>query len=1373
MKKVLAILTTFIVCIGAALPILPKVLAEESVYIATQAQIYENLEKVGWRNDGTGASTVRYSGSERDAGVFNAKDFIFDFTLNLSAANPAQAILVKIRHNKLKSSGTGYMLRLSKANAVFNRYNDNDWGTTKVAETPVDFGKDVKVRIAANGENLWVEFDGVKAFEVNNAYNESGTVWFMHSDAVGAEFPDEFAVISKASAKKYDLEYLEDIVYLATHQEMLANLNGNGWRLENNTAIATLDYIDAKIVTAKDFVFDFTLDLSKADDNQAVIYKIRHNKLKNNGTGYQLRIAKKNAVLQKFNDNNWNTTKISETAADFSKPVKVRIVGNGANLWISFDGENVFELNDAYADEGPIWVIHSNVGTNDFAVMSDISAKKYSKPALDETGNPEIPGEPELSDELKALDGKGFVIKDGTAVTTAEYIDAEMPANKDFIFDFTLNMSKAPNNDAAIIYKLRHSKGKDNGTGYQLRVTANNITVSKYNDNDWNVTKLNDIPADFTKDTRVRIVGCGQKIWIALDGVRAYELDNAYDGEGSIWIIHSVINDVPDFAVMSNISLSEYDEEKANSGISNPGDDPIYVALKKDGWTVNGNMAVSDGKFVDANIGTAKNFILDFYLDLSKATDDLAVVYKLRHNKEKDYGTGYMLRVSKSAVALSKYNDNNWNTTKIGEMPANFNKNAKVRIAANEKRIWISVDGTVLFDIKDAYNKEGPLWVLHSVANPPDFATMSNITLRPYNDADANEGIVTADNDPVYMSLKQNGWTVNEYTAVSNSVFSDAELATVKDFILDFNLDLSKAPNDDLAVVYKLRHNKEKDNGTGYMLRMTKNTIALSKYNDKDWGTVRVANAPVDFSKERPVRVVANGKSLWVAVDNEIVMEINNAYAESGKLWALHGVGKPVDFAKMSYVKIKNYNESDAMAGIIVNTSYDNAAILQNLNGKGWEIRGDKAVSNKDFMDTIIAPNQKNFIFTTNIDLSKATDDLAVVLKIRHNKESGYGTGYMLRISNKKMTLQRYKDRDWATAFLKEIDVNFKKNTKLRIVCNGSEMWIAVDDIIVLRVENAYAERGNLWVLHSTAEPADFVTLSNSSVIPYTKEDAMAGIKADKSVKVTDKTKPTVIDPNRPANVFVSKQEAIDLFGEQDCWVVNGDVATNLVKTGSSIAYGTIDDYIMDFTLTISDEEPGFLSVNQRTGWNDIRNFGYTYQFYRNRAEFRKFNDSDYMSTPISIVRYDFTKPVKVRIAAHGEKMWVLFDGLRVFDIDDAENTHSKLSLFNGFFKVNTAFVSDLIIYKYDAKIAPEDEGGDVSDNVNVVDDNTSRHKLPGIEEMVKHKDEIKVIEKKVSVKPKKDFSSFLWITLGIVVTLAAATVVLIAIRKKRKGVNN
>ena len=45
MKKVLAILTTFIVCIGAALPILPKALAKESVYISTQAQIYENLER--------------------------------------------------------------------------------------------------------------------------------------------------------------------------------------------------------------------------------------------------------------------------------------------------------------------------------------------------------------------------------------------------------------------------------------------------------------------------------------------------------------------------------------------------------------------------------------------------------------------------------------------------------------------------------------------------------------------------------------------------------------------------------------------------------------------------------------------------------------------------------------------------------------------------------------------------------------------------------------------------------------------------------------------------------------------------------------------------------------------------------------------------------------------------------------------------------------------------------------------------------------------------------------------------------------------------------------------------------------------------------
>ncbi len=1366
MKKAIAVLMAVILCVGIMIPSFPVIRAEE---MPSEA-LLNAIDGHGWMVNGDSAvPTAEYVDAEMAA----VQDFIFDFDLDMSKAEDNYAVIFKIRHNKEKDNGTGYMLRISPIDMQLKKYNDNDWNTTDVSKVNANFRKLTGVRIVGNGANLWIAVDGLVVFNLTDAYAAEGKLYVIHSQIA------DFCTLSGLSLRKYEEQAAREGVTAPEDSAVYAGLNGHGWAVDGAFAVPTAEYVDAEMATVQDFIFDFNLDMSRAEDNYAMIFKLRHNKYSGNGTGYQLRISKNDMQLSKFNDNDWNATKVSEAKADFSKNTWVRIVGNGANLWIAVNGNIVFDLKDAYAEEGKLYTIHSQIA--DFASLSYVTVRKYSAAAANKGMNIAIEDPVEA-----ALKANGWTVENGKAVTAAYpngQTDAQMGTVGNFIFDFKLDMSKA-SDDLAVVYKIRHNKEKDNGTGYMLRISKKNMVLSQYNDNDWNTTKVAEAAADFSKDTPVRIAGNGASLWVAVDGVIVFSLTDAYAEEGGLWVMHSVAEPA-DFATMSAFSVQRYNDKTANEGITWPGEDPIYAALRGNGWTVNGNTAVTTNEFVDAELTTVKDFVFNFNLDMSKATDDLAVVYKIRHNKVKvdgkDHnGTGYMLRISKNDMQLSKYNDNDWNTTKVGQVSADFGKNTRVRIVGNGPNLWIAVDGNILFDLKDAYAEQGPLWVLHSTSPITDFASMSNISVLPYSKEAAEDGISMPESNPIYLALKENGWTVNGNVAVTTAQSVDARIADVKDFIFDFNLDMSKA-TEDLAVVYKLRHNKEEGHGTGYSLRVAKNSMVLSKYNDSDWNTTKLAEAKVDFSKERPVRIVGNGSKLWVAVDHEIVMEIEDAYAQQGPLWVFHS--NVANFATMSYITVQEYDERKAMQGILVNTSYDNAAIQKNIEGTGWKTVGNKSVSTADFADAVLAPNQKDFIFNTTINMEKAADNLAVVFKIRHNKEKDYGTGYMLRISPKKMALSRYKDAGWATAFLKEIDVDFSKEAKLRIACNGDTMWIAIDSEIVMKVENAYAERGNLWVLHSVGDPVDFLTMRDMSVIPYTEADAMAGIKKDSSVDITDNTKPTVVDPNKPANVLTTKQEALNLFSETDCWIVNGSTIQNKVKTGMDILFGQINDYIVDFTLTISSEEPAFMSLNQRTGWDDKRNFGYTYQFYKNRVEFRKFNTGDYMSTPIETVEYDFTTPVKVRVVANEKKMWVLFDGQRVFEINDADrDDHTRLSIGNGFLKANTATITDLIIYKYDAAIAPADEGGKIPDKNPDEgaegDESFTGHKLPKPGE-----DDLIHVVKPVTPEttapsqnstptepnaPRKTGWIVALVVGGVVLLAGAATAVLIVYKKKR-----
>ncbi len=891
---------------------------------------------------------------------------------------------------------------------------------------------------------------------------------------------------------------------IAQPETMYTKLNDNGWVRDgmsvyssNSTVAKPYTGWGCVVATAQNFILNFNLKIG-AEESGNVELRLRH--YYNEGNyGYQLIFTSDKLAVRKYNDGSNSVSEIQTVSADFSAGVDIRIAANGQNLWIAFDGVRVFKIDNAFNESGAIQLSHTTTLSEKGAVISGLSLLNYKE----KTANAGI-SDPQKSDVIisgkdiaAAMKGQGWTtITNGTAATTKSDFGKDYDGwgckigkAQNFIFDFTLTF--AEDEDGAVELRLRHGTTSVCNLGYRLYFTKDTLTIGKYHDNDFQNDQIDKLITDFTKGVKVRIAANGGMLWISFDGVRVFGITDAYSEEGYLQISHTA--GVPEGNItLTDMVVREYSDEKANDGVTDKSENESGILttaneiltsmVGTETWKrENANMVVNKvSKGNGAIIGTVNDFIFDFTLRISPAeTGNLQV--RVRHNYNNVSNLGYLFLFTANGITLNKYNDNNYQYSQMDSRAIDFSSSHRVRIAANGGTVWLSVDGTKIFEIKNAYNASNKVLVQNGFSGE-NTVFFSEPCLYKYSDELAAQKVTAppADTttfpvsemvslDRILALFEKGGHTISNKTVLNNiaGAGKGVNLCETRDFILDFNLKMKT--NSAGALTIKFRHYYDNAN-FGYVLNFDRKSTAFTRYLEmKDGSATTYGSEKIDFTKGVKVRIVASEGLVWIAFDGIKKFELTDAALYSGQIqFLLSGENGDVE---LSDFKLTSYGEEESYAGM---TNRKLQPTIPKIL-KDYEVRNEKdakslfgdrfSYENLDGVDSvkfaaeglsretgIYSQKLTDFVFSFDINMDYATSVNQLQLNFRKSWDDVRNYGFVVIVSQNQLQLLNFSTGSYSLGkTVAKTAVKLSGWVPMKVVVKGENVAIFVNNEPVIK----------------------------------------------------------------------------------------------------------------------------------------------------------------------------------------------------------------------------------------------------------------------------------------------------------------------------------
>lgn len=199
------------------------------------------------------------------------------------------------------------------------------------------------------------------------------------------------------------------------------------------------------------------------------------------------------------------------------------------------------------------------------------------------------------------------------------------------------------------------------------------------------------------------------------------------------------------------------------------------------------------------------------------------------------------------------------------------------------------------------------------------------LSLRVYSAAEAEDGIKPAEkvSADVLMTQKAminalvrnggyflNGDVLNniENTANKCAAFTDEQ-----NFVFDFKFKMSDSASGSLQI--RLRAKDMKNHTEGYRIYISKNRVDIAKFRDDNWASKTIKSAKHSFKETTDVRIVANGSVIWIAVNGEKILEIDDAITVDGGQLVMYGLGTS-EKCELLPVSLLKYSDAAANDGI-------------------------------------------------------------------------------------------------------------------------------------------------------------------------------------------------------------------------------------------------------------------------------------------------------------------------------------------------------------------------------------------------------------------------------------------------------------------------
>lgn len=899
-----------------------------------------------------------------------------------------------------------------------------------------------------------------------------------------------------------------------------------------------------------------------------------------------------------------------------------------------------------------------------------------------------------------------------TSVAGKDSKSALFATTQDFILDFN---AKVTANNLQI--RIRNKDVTGHSLGYRLFIYSNKISLQKFNDTNWQSTEVASCDYDFTKSVAVHIYAKGTLLFVELDGVKKLEIKNAADtsanngelrfygmsgaGAGEIKMVG--------LYEATEISGGGNDEEPEVGGEDILTTDELTTKLvNSTAYTLNGNILKSvagkEGKSAMLLVGQ------DFDLKFNAKIPANSLQIRIRSKDVTGHSVGYKLVISKNQASFQKQNDTNWGATEIANVSYDFTKNVEVRIIAKGTVIQVLFDGVKKIEITDAVDTSANNGELrfYGMANADTVVKM--ISLKEAleiegggttpdipgdggedgDDEGGNEEEIT---DKLIKALVNSTAYVLNGDVLNNVVGKEAKQATLiekQNFIFDFKLKINTASASGDHLQLRIRHADTTGHSMGYRLLIYKDRISIQKFNDNNWQSTAIKSVDHDFTKATTVRIAANGKDLWIALNGVkqiILTDAIDTYANKGAL-RFYGMNSSA-ISEFLPLSLEDYDETKANEGIttpiidesVIKTGDElTKALIRTtaytlVNGKLV-----KSVSGLPAKNAILTDSQ-NFVFDFNVKIDSTSFGEYVQVRVRCADLKGHSEGYRIYFYKDRLQLEKFNADNWNSTRIDSADHDFTKTSKVRIVANGKDLWIAVDGEKLISITDAIDTSANKGELRFYGVQGDNINA----------EVEMVSLKKYSDTLANDGILPE--DPNKALEIK-SASEIINALVRSGAYIKNGDLVNNVEKMDSkSTSLTDKQNFIFNFKFKFAEDGSGSLQIRLRS--KDMKGYSTGYRLFISKTAMtlEKFRDDAWSSKAVASVKHKFTEESDIRIVANEGDLWVAVNGKKLISISNAEVTEGGEIRFYGLNTSALCEVTPISIMEYSEELANEGIG--------------------------------------------------------------------------------
>lgn len=1334
MKKTIAVLLSLALCFCLLVPISGMFISGEAPDTQPVFESFGNKVSLGgsWTaEDVDGVGTV-YRATAPDVAELNSaiQDFKLDFKVNVpkNTVSPFSVLARQVGTSSYeltvnKNAGAGITCGFTGGEYVSDdslNIADEKWHS-------------VSIRMLE--KRAVILLDGIKIFDDVLEQEAVSGALKLNVNAIDTCFAnivlDEVTVEDMDTVADYDFStdtYQNVLSGWNTEFDVYNNVSGRKFTTSSWTPKATIksastnaDVLSLAKVTDFALTFNMMWKLSANEWQRGIQIKMPNGKTVN--------ISGSRCC---FSDTS-NVVSHDSVGNDFHR---YDVVLSGTTLKVFIDRKEVYSQSVPAATTADSVVIaaHNQSEKGDVYRISNLTLKTGTG-----VHEPEPAPELEMPETMYTKMNNNGWVRDGLSVHSTNLSNNPPTDNKytgwgcalasaqNFIFDFNLKIGAEEKGSVEL--RLRHKYASGN-YGYQLTFAASKLTVAKYNDGTNNITVLQTIAADFSSGTDIRIAANEEMLWIAFDGIRVFKIEDAYKGEGVIQISHTT-NLTEGGAVISGISALRYKEKTANAGISDPvksdiilsGED-IAAGMKGQGWTTieggtTATIETAHNKDYDGwgyKIAKVQNFIFDFTLDFAD-DENGAVELRLRHGTTSVCNLGYRLYFTRDTLTVGKYHDNDFQNDQIAKVVTDFTKGAKVRIAANDGMLWISIDGVRVFKITDAYTADGYIQISHTVNVPSGRINLTNMLLREYSDEKANDGVtdktesdsgIISTGNEILTAMVNTAWTRKNKDMVVNTVSTGkgTQVGNVNDFIFDFTVRISPAETGDLQV--RVRHDYNSKSNLGYVFLLSATRISLNKYNTDNFQSTTIDSRSIDFSASKRVRVVANGGTVWLSVNGEKIFEIKNAYNDSKKIIVQNA------FANKGTVFFSEpclYKYSDELANQKVSAppadtedfpvsemvSVDK--ILKLFKAVGHDITDTKVINNEAGGGKgVNLCGTRDFILNFKLKIKQGSAG-AVTVKFRHYYQNA-NFGYVVNFDRKSVAFTRYLEKkDGSAVTYGSEKFNFTNGIDVRIVAKDGLVWLSFDGVKKFELTDAALYSGQIQFL-LFGENGD-VELSDFKLTSYGVEESYEGM-TNRNLQVTV---PKLLQDYEIGNQKDAQKVLGDRFDYEN---LDGVDTIKFSAAGLNRESGFynrgLTDFVLSFRVNMDDcTSVNNLQFNFRKSWDDVRNYGFVMILSQGQVQLLDYSTKSYSLGKLlgkSVVKMNGWVPVK--IVAHGDTVAIIIDDKPVIKQKVETLKAGTITVQNNLSGTQNIHFADIVLTEYYEGAMPDGEIVSVSSPTNI-----------------------------------------------------------------------